>query len=181
MPPEPSSQLWLAAFWEYTAPTEMAVETHAGAESVFDVPSLPEATATAIPASCAARNAAVYEGTSASQYPWSSVSSKPPPSERFNATIPYCSRWATAQSTPARMSESSAVSSQVAFDVSFEAKTLTATIFASGATPEALAATEATEVPCPSQSIGSSSLSAVSVPPITLALGKPPAPIAVTV
>ena len=67
---------------------------------------------------------------------------------------------------------------QIALVALVEEKTLIATIFASGAMPVGPAATAAIDVPWPSQSIGSLSLSAMSVPPITFVLGKaaPPRP-----
>ena len=73
------------------------------------------------------------------------------------------------------MSESSAVSQVVPLTI------LSATMVASGATPVGPAATAATEVPCPSQSIGSASSSPKSCPAITFALGNAPPPSSDTV
>ena len=81
---------------------------------------------------------------------------------------------------PWMMSETKAVSLHVELVVSVELKTLTATIFASGATPFGPAMIPETEVPCPSQSMGSLSSSAVSIPPMTLEFGNPPPPSAET-
>ena len=78
------------------------------------------------------------------------------------------------------MSEKDAVSLQVALVAFVEEKTLIATILASGATPRGPAATAAIDVPWPSQSIGSLSLSAISMPPMTFALGKAAPPRSVT-
>ena len=56
------------------------------------------------------------------------------------------------------------------------AETFSATMRAPGATPAAPAATDATAVPWPAQSIGSASSSPRSSPPTTFAFGNPPPP-----
>ncbi len=74
--------------------------------------------------------------------------------------IPNAALFTTAKSIPAKMSENALpVSLQVELVASVEGKTLIATIFAPGATPVGPAMTPATSVPCPSQSMGSLSLS----------------------
>ncbi len=90
--------------------------------------------------------------------------------------IPSAALFITAKFIPAKMSENEAVSAQDALLAPEEGKILIATILAPGATPPGPAMTPATSVPCPSQSIGSLSLSPMSMPPITLVLGKVPPP-----
>ena len=150
----------------------IAPPTHPGVSTLLVRPSLPAATKTGIPAARAPSTAVAEPGSSVSQKPWGSESSNVPPRLMLITVIPSSAWWTMHQFSASKMSEKSAVSLQLELDVFVEEKTLRATIFASGATPAALADVAAIEVPWPSQSAGSLSLSARSVPPVTFWFGK---------